>query len=69
MSLESTNDHLALALHHLTAALQRLEDHEHNVFAQAAFESRITAYGNHCRRHAVLKHITRDLEQLTKAAA
>jgi hypothetical protein len=69
MSPESTDDHLALALHHISAAIERLEDHEHNVFAQAAFESRITAYGNHCRRHAVLQHIARDLEQLTKAAA
>lgn len=69
MQLESTDDHLSLAYQHISHAIEQLERRESDVFAQAAFESRITAYGNHCRRHALLKHIANDLKQLYITAA
>lgn len=61
MLLESTDDHLGIALNHVTTALSQLSEDDHQAFAQAAFELRITRYGNHCRRKALLQRIHADL--------
>ena len=69
LSLVATHDHIAHALRHLNAATRQLEAIDHEVFSAAAFESRITAYGSHCSRKALLERITADLEQLAETGA
>lgn len=69
MLLESTDDHIHHALHHVTTALSQLSEDDSNVFAQAAFELRITSYGDHCRRKAILQRIHADLCCLVQEAA
>ena len=68
MLLESTDDHLHHALHHVTTALGQLSEDDHHAFAQAAFELRITSYGTHCRRKALLQRIHADLHCLVNEA-
>jgi hypothetical protein len=69
MLLESTDDHLHCALHHITTALSQLSEDDHEAFAQAAFELRITSYGSHCRRKALVQRIHADLYCLVNEAA
>lgn len=69
MLLESTDDHLDIALNHITTALSQLSEDEHEAFAQAAYELRITRYGSHCRRKAILQRIHADLCCLVSEAA
>lgn len=69
MLLESTDDHLDFALFHITTALSQLSEDEHEAFAQAAYELRITRYGSHCRRKAILQRIHADLCCLVSEAA
>ena len=69
MLLESTDDHLGIALNHVTTALSQLSEDEHQAFAQAAYELRITQYGSHCRRKALLQRIHADLSCLVSEAA
>ena len=69
MLLESTDDHLGIAFNHITTALSQLSEDDHEAFAQAAFELRITRYGTHCRRKALLQRIHADLHCLVSEAA
>jgi hypothetical protein len=69
MLLESTDDHLDHALHHITTALSQLSEDDHEAFAQAAYELRITRYGSHCRRKALLQRIHADLHCLVNETA
>ena len=69
MLLESTDEHLHCALHHITTALSQLSEDDHEAFAQAAFELRITSYGSHCRRKALVQRIHADLYWLVNEAA
>lgn len=61
MLLESTDEHLHSALDHVTTALSQLSEDDHEAFAQAAYELRITRYGSHCRRKALIQRIHADL--------
>lgn len=69
MLLVSTDDHLGIALDHITTALSQLSEDDHEAFAQAAYELRITRYGTHCRRKALLQRIHADLCCLVSEAA
>jgi hypothetical protein len=69
MLLESTDDHLGIALNHVTTALSQLSEDEHQAFAQAAYELRITQYGSHCRRKDLLQRIHADLNCLVSETA
>ena len=64
MSQASTHEHIIYALHHIDKASRQLEQDEHKVFAAAAFESRITAYGTHCVRRAALERIAAELRTM-----
>jgi hypothetical protein len=69
MLLESTDEHLHCALDHITSALSQLSEDDHEAFAQAAYELRITRYGSHCRRKALLQRIHADLHCLVNETA
>lgn len=58
---QQPNDHVRLAHSHVCAALEGLERTIHEAYADAAYDARITNYGNICARRTLLHRIRADL--------
>jgi|LakMenE01Jun11ns_1017448.scaffolds.fasta_scaffold6531651_1 hypothetical protein len=63
------DDHIRLALAHVSAACEGLERTIHEAYADAAYDARITAYGNICAKRALLQRIRADLNLLQRSVS
>lgn len=63
------DDHIRLALGHVCAAIERLEGSVHKAFEDAAYELRITNYGNVCAKRILLQRIRSDLKLLERSVS
>ena len=68
MSAPTEHDLIRTALDSVDHALRKIHDRDNSAFAQAAFESRITAYGTHVQRRTILERIQADLRGLVPEA-
>lgn len=64
MSAPTEHDLIRSALDSIDHALRKIHQHDNSAFAQAAFESRVTAYGAHIKRRTILERIYADLREL-----
>jgi hypothetical protein len=63
------DDHIRLALAHVSAAVEGVERTIHEAYADAAYDARITAYGNICAKRALLQRIRADLNLLQRSVS
>lgn len=61
------DDHIRLALTHVSSAIQGIERSVHEAYADAAYDARISAYGNICAKRALLQRIRADLTLLQRS--
>jgi hypothetical protein len=66
---QSSDDHIRLALGHVCAALQGLEGSIHEAYAEAAYKSRISNYGNICAKRTLLHRVHADLRLLERSVS
>lgn len=60
----SLDEHLRKADQHLREALALLESSEHEAYCSAAYNLRITDYGIHCIRKALLNRVINELASI-----
>jgi hypothetical protein len=63
------DDHIRLALAHVSAAVEGVERTIHEAYADAAYDARITAYGNICAKRALLQRVRADLNLLHRSVS
>ena len=63
------DDHIRLALGHVCAAIERLEGSVHQAYAEAAYELRISNYGNVCAKRTLLQRVRSDLKLLERSVS
>lgn len=61
------DDHIRLALAHVSSAIQGIERSVHKAYADAAYDARISAYGNICAKRVLLQRIRADLTLLQRS--
>jgi DNA-binding LytR/AlgR family response regulator len=66
---QPADDHIGLALAHVSAALEGFERTAADAYAEAAFNARLTSYGNHCAKRALLQRISADLKLLHRSVS
>ena len=63
------DDHIRLALAHVSAAIEGVEATVHEAYADAAYDARISAYGNICARRVLLQRVRADLTLLPRSVS
>lgn len=63
------DEHIGLALAHVSAAIEGLERTIHEAYAGAAYDARITNYGNACAKRILLQRIRGDLSLLNRSVS
>lgn len=63
----SAHDDINAALEAVSRAIAAIESVEYDTYAEAAFDVRITAYGNHCARRVLLQQARSILALLARS--
>lgn len=63
------DEHIRLALTHVSAALEGFERTAADAYAEAAYNARLTNFGNHCAKRVLLQRIRSDLSLLQRSVS
>jgi len=63
------DEHIRLALTHVSAALEGIERTAADAYAEAAFNARLNNFGNHCAKRVLLQRIRSDLSLLQRSVS
>lgn len=63
------DEHIRLAHAHVSAALESFERTAWDAYAEAAYNARLTNYGNHCAKRVLLQRIRSDLSLLQRSVS
>jgi len=66
---QSPDEHIRLAHAHVCNAIQGVEATAADAYAEAAYNARITNYGSHCAKRALLQRIRSDLQLLQRSVS
>ena len=63
------DEHIRLAHTHVCDAIAGIEATTADAYAEAAFNARLSNYGNHCAKRALLQRIRADLTLLQRSVS
>ena len=63
------DEHIRLAHAHVCDAIRAIESTGADVYAEAAFNARLTYFGNHCAKRVLLQRIRSDLKLLQRSVS
>jgi hypothetical protein len=63
------DEHIRLAHAHVCDAIRAVEATAADAYAEAAYNARLTYFGNHCAKRALLQRIRADLNLLQRSVS